>query len=351
MRIELDDVDAGDQRVEHVGAAVIIVKARLDAGLRAAVLEAVAVRGRDDARLDAFRRDDGRRLAPGSVSAQCLRCALPRRRPRLLRRTNSRRFNCFIATLISILLCARVFSGHVSFICTTTAWGHEDAGGKKTLGLASLRAFVSTSEIHNSKSFCATICGSTLVNRSALHHELQPRRAVSPGHAQRRRAARFHRPAAGRHAREPDRDRRRSQRASASSDRGVSASTRTAQTGRWTSPARGRLPRRGAPSRSTSRSTTCGCRARPATWSPARCARRRRAASRCGSPTTPTTTSAPSRRRRAPSPSWSSRCRSRPAGIPGIPDLMHHKYVVRDGARSGPARRTGRSTRGRARRT
>ena len=40
------------------------------------------------------------------------------------------------------------------------------------------------------------------------------------------------------------------------------------------------------------------------------------------------------------------------AAIPGVPDLMHHKYIVRDNARrSGPARRTGRSTRGRARRT
>ena len=38
--------------------------------------------------------------------------------------------------------------------------------------------------------------------------------------------------------------------------------------------------------------------------------------------------------------------------IPGIPDLMHHKYAIRDGlGRSGPARRTGPTTRGPAART
>ena len=37
--------------------------------------------------------------------------------------------------------------------------------------------------------------------------------------------------------------------------------------------------------------------------------------------------------------------------IPGRPDLMHHKYVVRDLPRCGPARPTGPWTRGRARRT
>ena len=37
--------------------------------------------------------------------------------------------------------------------------------------------------------------------------------------------------------------------------------------------------------------------------------------------------------------------------IAGEPDLMHHKYVVRDGTASGPARRTGPTIRGRGRRT
>ena len=37
--------------------------------------------------------------------------------------------------------------------------------------------------------------------------------------------------------------------------------------------------------------------------------------------------------------------------IAGEPDLMHHKYVVRDGRASGRGRRTGRTIRGRGRRT
>ena len=61
-RIELDDVDAGDQRVEDVGAADHLRERGLDAGLRAAVLELVAVAGRDDDRLDALGRHHGRGL-------------------------------------------------------------------------------------------------------------------------------------------------------------------------------------------------------------------------------------------------------------------------------------------------
>ena len=57
----------------------------------------------------------------------------------------------------------------------------------------------------------------------------------------------------------------------------------------------------------------------------------RPAASRCGSPTTPTTTSAivppPPRTK----PELIESLPFPTAGIPGIPDLMHHKYVVRDG--------------------
>ena len=55
------------------------------------------------------------------------------------------------------------------------------------------------------------------------------------------------------------------------------------------------------------------------------------AASRCGSSTTSTTRGrCPSRRRRRRRRTCSRRCRSATLGIPGIPDLMHHKYVIRD---------------------
>ena len=57
----------------------------------------------------------------------------------------------------------------------------------------------------------------------------------------------------------------------------------------------------------------------------------RRAASPCASPTTPTMTSASSRRRPGPSPELIEALPFPTCGIPGIPDLMHHKYVVRDG--------------------
>ena len=56
-RIELDDVDAGDERVEDVPAGGHRRKREFDGRLRAAVLEAVAVCGRNDDRLDAARAD------------------------------------------------------------------------------------------------------------------------------------------------------------------------------------------------------------------------------------------------------------------------------------------------------
>ena len=89
-------------------------------------------------------------------------------------------------------------------------------------------------------------------------------------------------------------------------------------------------------SRWTWRFTTSGCPARSAIRSATRCGRRATAGYRCGSPST-TTRRSPSRgrssrRRRGRSRRcWSSSaCRSPP--IPGWRDLMHHKYVVRDGA-------------------
>ena len=67
------------------------------------------------------------------------------------------------------------------------------------------------------------------------------------------------------------------------------------------------------------------------TSSPASCARRRRAGSRCGCSTTSTPPARRrSTRRRRPGPSSCTSCRSTTERCPGIPDLMHHKYVVRD---------------------
>ena len=55
--------------------------------------------------------------------------------------------------------------------------------------------------------------------------------------------------------------------------------------------------------------------------------------SACGSPTTsPTPARSRCRRRRRRGRRRSRRFRSRRAGSPGIPDLMHHKFCVRDGA-------------------
>jgi hypothetical protein len=67
--IELDDVDARDQRIEDVLAFRHHAEGRLDTGLRAAILEAVAVGRSDDHRLHAARSHHGRRL-----------CRSPRRR-------------------------------------------------------------------------------------------------------------------------------------------------------------------------------------------------------------------------------------------------------------------------------
>ena len=112
-------------------------------------------------------------------------------------------------------------------------------------------------------------------------------------------------------------------------------------------PTAGRPPRRspaaggwlgGARTRSTSRSTTCACPARWATGWPTRSAPRGARRARCGSPTTRTSGRRTTGRglfppRRAPSRTCSRRsaCRCKP--IPGWRDLMHHKYVVRDGER------------------
>ena len=62
VRIELAEVDAGDERVEHVGALGDHVERLLHADVGAAVLVDVAVVRRDDDRLDGAGLD-GRRLA------------------------------------------------------------------------------------------------------------------------------------------------------------------------------------------------------------------------------------------------------------------------------------------------
>ena len=101
--------------------------------------------------------------------------------------------------------------------------------------------------------------------------------------------------------------------------------------GRRDGRAGGGLPRRGAQlARPRALRRAPAGRARATSWR-TRCATPRRAAWRCGSPTTPTTTSASSRRRRAREPELIEALAVPHRGIPGIPDLMHHKYVVRDG--------------------
>ena len=116
---------------------------------------------------------------------------------------------------------------------------------------------------------------------------------------------------------------------------------------------RRRLHRARRSARSTSRSTTFGFRARPATRSPARCATR--AGAGCAvrllynvdSGRPPAIHPPPSTR-----PELLAELPIDARPVPGVPDLMHHKYVVRDRrGRLGPARRTGRSTRGPGRRT
>ena len=93
-----------------------------------------------------------------------------------------------------------------------------------------------------------------------------------------------------------------------------------------------RLPRSRARRASTSPSTTSASRPTPARSSSRRSSPRSSAASRSGSSTT-STTPGRSRCRRRPRRSRrrSRRCPCRRAAIAGIPDLMHHKYVVRDG--------------------
>ena len=112
---------------------------------------------------------------------------------------------------------------------------------------------------------------------------------------------------------------------------------RTLTDGGQTAPEVARADRRRsstAPSgRSISRSTTST--SAPETAAIVGDAIRRAHASRrprSGSPTTSTTASR-SRCRRPPRPTRTliARCRSRRTPIAGVPDLMHHKYVVRDG--------------------
>ena len=120
-------------------------------------------------------------------------------------------------------------------------------------------------------------------------------------------------------------------RASAgSSDRAPPAPSWRQPPWTWRSGSRRSSARRA--SRSTWRSTTSACRASRATWWRTPCATRPSAACACGSPTTPSTPSTcSSRRRRRRARSCSRRMPFPTCGIPGIPDLMHHKYVVRDG--------------------
>jgi hypothetical protein len=61
IRIELDDADAGDEGIEHVGVLGHHLESPHDAGDAVLVLGAIAVRGGDDARFDALGHD-GRRL-------------------------------------------------------------------------------------------------------------------------------------------------------------------------------------------------------------------------------------------------------------------------------------------------
>src|SRR5262249_29511136 len=57
IRIELDNADTGNRRIEHVGAIRHHPEGALDAGDAVLVLRAVAVRGGDDAGLYAARLD------------------------------------------------------------------------------------------------------------------------------------------------------------------------------------------------------------------------------------------------------------------------------------------------------
>ena len=96
------------------------------------------------------------------------------------------------------------------------------------------------------------------------------------------------------------------------------------------------LPGGGSAS-STSRSTTSTSRPRPRSSSAVRSRPRQRAASRSGWPTTPTIRARSRCRRRRSRTSRISSLGVPTRPIAGIPDLMHHKYVVRDGEpRSGP---------------
>ena len=85
LRIELDDVDAGDEGVEHVflarAAARHQVERALDRRLRPAVLVAVAVRRGDDDRLR-LARPDSRRALSGVEAPARTASTLSSRRPR-----------------------------------------------------------------------------------------------------------------------------------------------------------------------------------------------------------------------------------------------------------------------------
>ena len=113
----------------------------------------------------------------------------------------------------------------------------------------------------------------------------------------------------------------------------TSSSTRSRRAARRST----RWPRAWRPSsrrrsaRSTWPCTTCACPARRAIWWPARCATPPHAGWPSGSPTTPTTTSGMVPPPPSTAPELIEALPFPTAGIPGIPDLMHHKYVVRDG--------------------
>src|SRR5215831_228469 len=66
-RIELDDIDAGNQRVENVRAADHLLKGSFDAGHSSAVLEFIPIGGGDDRWLD--RSDD----YSGGLAKSCFR--------------------------------------------------------------------------------------------------------------------------------------------------------------------------------------------------------------------------------------------------------------------------------------
>ena len=104
--------------------------------------------------------------------------------------------------------------------------------------------------------------------------------------------------------------------------------------------------------RSTSRSTTCASRPTPARSSSPRCSRPCSAASRCASSTTsPTPARSRCRRRPRRRPRRSRRSRSRRAGSPASRTSCTTSSSSATAKPSGRARRTGRTTRGRDRRT